>query len=800
MKGARIRTVAVGSDANLPLLEKLGGMMRIAPNDEVDKRVGEIAATLGSPVISELKVEGDNISDVVGVRDLFAGERLIVVGRYKAAGASKVVLSGRGYRREVEVVFPEKEEANNPARRLWAQRKVADLLAKGESTKPEVTALGVKYQIMTPYTSFLVLESEQMWKDHQLQREVQKQDKVLGRGEEEQKRIYESQRHYELALQFNNRGDLEKAKGEAQKAVEAWGENTAARKLVNDINRITVGGRGETGARSVPEDARDDFRIRVEQAQIEITKHVRDGERYLSARMYEQAQREFENAEFKLENIPGKIPAMTELLPGVKDALIKTRNARILEDRRTDGEKRRMAEAEAVAGPRATIVELPSGRVGPGFSSQETVRAESETRVVQPRYVAPPAVYTAKVEPGITLNGSPLISPEAEEATRNWTLRRQLEAQLSRDANGKVLGSLNYDAQTNVFVVRDRPEVQERIKSIVEAADAAAGPRAQDESRQQLLQLREGGLSRPGFSSQESVRLESWDVRRNEFHTAGKGSPSDLSSTILRLPVTEEEKARDEYKRLVDFPEVDVAKTTEKWAAVDLGKAARINDLQRSLDSNYSLATKSEADMLVFVRQLDVQLAQIQELTTKVDEHRAKLAKSLNEKSLAVGELQYARQRAEGLERELGELEEKHIEMARDKKHLEEKINALAQNGGNVNVAPKKALEGRVTAVAPEFGMVVLSLGKDDGVLVGDEFTVYRGGDFVAKIVIDRADRKWAAGKIVLKKGDPQVGDDVSNHIFISGPRATSACEAAVPVDESKANLERIRAKMGLKE
>jgi hypothetical protein len=96
--------------------------------------------------------------------------------------------------------------------------------------------------------------------------------------------------------------------------------------------------------------------------------------------------------------------------------------------------------------------------------------------------------------------------------------------------------------------------------------------------------------------------------------------------------------------------------------------------------------------------------------------------------------------------------------------------------------------------------MVVLSLGKDDGVLVGDEFTVYRGGDFVAKIVIDRADRKWAAGKIVLKKGDPQVGDDVSNHIFISGPRSSSACEAAVPVDESKASLERIRAKMGLKE
>ena len=117
------------------------------------------------------------------------------------------------------------------------------------------------------------------------------------------------------------------------------------------------------------------------------------------------------------------------------------------------------------------------------------------------------------------------------------------------------------------------------------------------------------------------------------------------------------------------------------------GKAARINDLQRQLDSANTLATKYEADMQVFVRQLEVQLAQIQELTTKVDEHRAKLVKSLNEKSLAVAELQYARQLAERLQQDLGQLEEKHVEMARDKKHLEEKINAIALNSIQFNLA-----------------------------------------------------------------------------------------------------------------
>jgi hypothetical protein len=55
------------------------------------------------------------------------------------------------------------------------------------------------------------------------------QELARGRSAQEQQAIYESQRHYEAALVFNNRGDFDKAKIEAQKAVEAWHENIAAR-------------------------------------------------------------------------------------------------------------------------------------------------------------------------------------------------------------------------------------------------------------------------------------------------------------------------------------------------------------------------------------------------------------------------------------------------------------------------------------------------------------------------------------------------------------------------------------------
>jgi len=78
------------------------------------------------------------------------------------------------------------------------------------------------------------------------------------------------------------------------------------------------------------------------------------------------------------------------------------------------------------------------------------------------------------------------------------------------------------------------------------------------------------------------------------------------------------------------------------------------------------------------------------------------------------------------------------------------------------------SIEGKVTAIAKEIGLVVLSVGTDDGVREGDEFTIIREGTFIATIRIDRSDRKWCAGKVELKTGEPRVADVASNHIFVS--------------------------------
>jgi hypothetical protein len=80
----------------------------------------------------------------------------------------------------------------------------------------------------------------------------------------------------------------------------------------------------------------------------------------------------------------------------------------------------------------------------------------------------------------------------------------------------------------------------------------------------------------------------------------------------------------------------------------------------------------------------------------------------------------------------------------------------------------QRVKRGTVTAVANEIGLLVISIGEDDGVAEGAEFEIIRKDESVASIVVNRRDHKWSAGKVVQKKTEPRVGD-----VVCSGSRFT---------------------------
>src|ERR1043165_3786861 len=64
---------------------------------------------------------------------------------------------------------------------------------------------------------------------------------LKGKTVAEQQALLEAERAYQLALAWYNKGDFDKAREQAQRAVQLCGEHLSARKLLNDINAIIVG-------------------------------------------------------------------------------------------------------------------------------------------------------------------------------------------------------------------------------------------------------------------------------------------------------------------------------------------------------------------------------------------------------------------------------------------------------------------------------------------------------------------------------------------------------------------------------
>ncbi len=181
---ARIINFGVGYDVNSRLLDRLGrdnfGQSEyVRPDENIEASVSRLYAKMSSPILVGLnvKVEVDAATTESGpsvnrvypkeVYDLFAGEQLVMVGRYKKSGNAKVSISGKIGADEKKYDFPATliEKSNDQTyafvEKLWALRRVGeiideiDLKGKNDELVKELIALATKHGILTPYTSFL---------------------------------------------------------------------------------------------------------------------------------------------------------------------------------------------------------------------------------------------------------------------------------------------------------------------------------------------------------------------------------------------------------------------------------------------------------------------------------------------------------------------------------------------------------------------------------------------------------------------------------------------------------------------
>lgn len=188
--GARLFAFGVGYDVNSRLLDRMvrdnrGHTEYVKPNENIELSVGRLFNRIGSPVLTDVTFEFRSKDSATptymtnrvypsGKFDLFAGEQLVIAGRYSQPGPFDLIVRGKLSEKEQEYSFEGQLAAkgNNQDQhflaKLWALRRIGEILdeldlkGQNEELVKELVELSTHHGILTPYTSFLADEGTQL--------------------------------------------------------------------------------------------------------------------------------------------------------------------------------------------------------------------------------------------------------------------------------------------------------------------------------------------------------------------------------------------------------------------------------------------------------------------------------------------------------------------------------------------------------------------------------------------------------------------------------------------------------------
>lgn len=184
---ARVCTFGVGFDVDSRLLDRLvsdgrGRGEYVKPNENIETYVAKLYSHIESPVMTDvafnfaLKNHPDekfltNLVYPSDAIDVFAGEQIVILGRYAKSGDAAIEAKGKLGKEDAQFSFDgslvEKSEDDSYSfiERLWAARRIGeivdqlDLNGVNDELVKELVALATKHGILTPYTSFLADDS-----------------------------------------------------------------------------------------------------------------------------------------------------------------------------------------------------------------------------------------------------------------------------------------------------------------------------------------------------------------------------------------------------------------------------------------------------------------------------------------------------------------------------------------------------------------------------------------------------------------------------------------------------------------
>ncbi len=164
----------IGSSVNRYLIEGiakagLGEAFIVTESSETASTADRFRTYIESPILTNINVTFTDFDayeiEPPNIPTLFAQRPIVIFGKWRGEPTGKITITGKkgseDYVHEIKVSEIEPSESNQSIGYLWARTKVDRLVdfsgpeANIAAIQKEVTAIGLKYSMLTPYTSFI---------------------------------------------------------------------------------------------------------------------------------------------------------------------------------------------------------------------------------------------------------------------------------------------------------------------------------------------------------------------------------------------------------------------------------------------------------------------------------------------------------------------------------------------------------------------------------------------------------------------------------------------------------------------
>lgn len=168
----------IGSSVNDYLIKGIaqcgmGEAFVVTDSEDAESNASRFRTYIESPLLTGMTIdyEGFDVYDVATSAPsiLYAQKPIVLFGKWKGEPTGTITIAGKAgkedYVQEIPVDGVAIDEENEAIRYLWARTKLDQLAGYGsirndESVKDEITQMGLKYNMTTPYTSFVAVIEE----------------------------------------------------------------------------------------------------------------------------------------------------------------------------------------------------------------------------------------------------------------------------------------------------------------------------------------------------------------------------------------------------------------------------------------------------------------------------------------------------------------------------------------------------------------------------------------------------------------------------------------------------------------